>query len=65
MAILIGVAVGTTWPGNVSDKAINIPIEFISTKLFLDYGPPFVIASVLLLVALVGAIILARQEEGE
>jgi len=65
MAILIGVAVGTTWPGNVGDKALNIPIELISQKLFLDYGPPFVIASVLLLVALVGAIILARQEEGE
>ncbi len=65
MAILIGVAAGTTWPGNVSDRPINIPIELISQKLFLDYGPPFVIASVLLLVALVGAIILARQEEGE
>jgi NADH:ubiquinone oxidoreductase subunit 6 (subunit J) len=65
MAILIGVAVGTDWPGNVSDTPANIPIEQISEKLFIDFGPPFMIASVLLLVALVGAIILARQEEGE
>ena len=65
MAILIGVSVGTDWPGNVDDKPTNIPVELISQKLFADFGPPFVIASALLLVALVGAIILARQEEGE
>jgi NADH:ubiquinone oxidoreductase subunit 6 (subunit J) len=65
MGILIAVAVRTEWPNNVSDKPFNIPIGAISEKLFVDYGPPFVIASVLLLVALVGAIILARQEEGE
>lgn len=65
MAVLIGVAVGTTWPGDNDDSPTNIAIETISEKLFVDFGPPFVIASALLLVALVGAIILARQEEGE
>jgi len=65
MAVLIGVAVGTSWPNDVSDKAHGIPIEAISDKLFVDFGAPFVIASALLLVALIGAIILARQEEGE
>lgn len=65
LGILIGVAVGTDWPGNVSDKPANIAIEAISERLFTLYGAPFVIASALLLVALIGAIILARQEEGE
>jgi NADH-quinone oxidoreductase subunit J len=65
MAILIGVSVATSWPNDVSDKAHGISINAISEKLFIDFGPPFVIASALLLVALIGAIILARQEEGE
>jgi NADH:ubiquinone oxidoreductase subunit 6 (subunit J) len=63
--ILLAVAVATEWPGDVDDKPSNISIEVISEKLFVDFGPPFVIASALLLVALVGAIILARQEDGE
>ena len=64
-AVLITVAVRTDWPGNVADKPANIAIDAISKRLFLDFGAPFVIASVLLLVALVGAIILARQEDQE
>jgi len=64
MAILIAVAVATTWPG-ATDAPANVGLNLISEKLFIDFGPPFVIASVLLLVALVGAIILARQEDGD
>lgn len=65
LAVLIAAAVGTSWPGDTGDIPQNIPIEAISEKLFEDFGLPFIFASVLLLVALVGAIILARQEEGE
>lgn len=65
MAVLIGVGVATSWPGDNDDSPTNIPIELISEELFVNYGPPFVIASAILLVALVGAIILARQEDGE
>lgn len=65
LAVLIGVAVATKWPNNITDKPFKISIETISQKLFVDYGPPFILASALLLVALVGAIILARQEDGE
>lgn len=65
LAILVSVAVAVKWPGDVDDAPTVIPITTVSEKLFMDYGAPFVIASVLLLVALVGAIILARQEEGE
>jgi NADH:ubiquinone oxidoreductase subunit 6 (subunit J) len=63
MAVLIGVSVGTDWPGDFDDKPSNISINAISDRLFLDFGAPFVIASALLLVALIGAIILARQED--
>ena len=65
MALLIASAVGTDWPNDVDNVPSNIPINAISEKLFQDFGLPFIFASVLLLVALVGAIILARQEEGE
>lgn len=65
LAILVSVAVAVKWPGDVDNVPTAIPIDAISRKLFIDYGPPFILASVLLLVALVGAIILARQEEGE
>lgn len=63
MAVLIGVGVATAWPGDKDGGPVHIPIEAIGDRLFVDYGAPFVIASVLLLVALVGAIILARQED--
>jgi NADH-quinone oxidoreductase subunit J len=65
MAILIGVALSTEWPGDSDDTPAEIGINLISDKLFNEFGAPFVIASALLLVALVGAIILARQEDGE
>jgi NADH:ubiquinone oxidoreductase subunit 6 (subunit J) len=65
MAVLIAVVAGTAWPGDIDDSPTNVPLELISEKLFADYGAPFVLASALLLVALIGAIILARQEEGE
>jgi len=61
-AVLVAVAVSTAWPGD-TDKTTPILIGTISDKLFVDFGAPFVIASVLLLVALIGAIILARQED--
>lgn len=65
LAVLLGVVLDTTWSGAVPDRPTEIPIDRISKALFQDFGPPFVIASALLLVALVGAIILARQEDGE
>jgi NADH:ubiquinone oxidoreductase subunit 6 (subunit J) len=65
MLVLIGVAVDTAWPGDSDDRPAQIGIDVISERLFMDFGAPFVIASVLLLVALVGAIILARQEDAE
>lgn len=69
MALLVGVSLASEWVtaggDPVPDRPLNVPITQISKFLFQDFGAPFIIASALLLVALVGAIILARQEEGE
>lgn len=65
MAVLVYVAVDSTWRPSVPGKPTEIGVGPISEGLFAIFGAPFVIASALLLVALVGAIILARQEEGD
>jgi NADH-quinone oxidoreductase subunit J len=65
IAILSAVAIGTDWRESVPDKPLNISLEQISAGLFSDFGVPFLLAAALLLVAMVGAIILARQEDGE
>ncbi len=65
MVILFAVITGTTWPGSDIESLTEVPLTLVSQRLFEDFGAPLVIASALLLVALVGAIILARQEEGE
>ncbi|HSP54797.1 MAG TPA: NADH-quinone oxidoreductase subunit J, partial [Dehalococcoidia bacterium] len=56
--------VSTDWPGN-TDKVNVIAFNDIGTALFTTWAVPFEIASLLLMVALIGAIILARGEEGE
>jgi NADH-quinone oxidoreductase subunit J len=59
------VAVTTThFPGE-SEKINVIDVNTIGNKLFTTYSAPFEIASLVLIVALIGAIILARGEEGE
>jgi NADH-quinone oxidoreductase subunit J len=63
MAVLVGVALGTDWGPGADGPPSNVSIELISVRLFQDFGAPFVIASVVLLVALIGSIILARDEE--
>lgn len=52
------------WPGE-TDEATVVSIEDIGSQLFTTWAVPFEIASLVLIVALVGAIILARGEEGE
>lgn len=59
------IAVTTTkFPGE-SEQINAIDVNTIGDKLFTTYAAPFEIASLVLIVALVGAIILARGEEGE
>jgi NADH-quinone oxidoreductase subunit J len=54
----------TSWP-----RAMNEPvarsISNVSTQLFTTWLVPFEIASFVLLVALIGAVVIARTEDGE
>lgn len=60
----IAAIASTDWPGN-TDEINVIAFNDISKALFTTWAIPFEIASLLLMVALIGAIILARGEEGE
>ena len=73
LAILGAVAVGAfflsgiytaAWPGQGVIPADNNVME-IGLTLFNKYVIPFELASILLLVALVGAIVLAKREESD
>jgi NADH-quinone oxidoreductase subunit J len=54
----------TKFPGE-SDKINVIAFEDLGDALFTVWAMPFEIASLVLIVALLGAIVLARGEEGE
>jgi NADH-quinone oxidoreductase subunit J len=54
----------TTWPRDI-DQVTTVPFNDIGDALFTRWAVPFEVASGVLLVALVGAIIIAMQEEGE
>ena len=62
LALLIRVTLDTTWavPGPVSIG--EAATERIGEHLFSDYLLPFELASVLLLMAMIGAIVLARRD---
>jgi len=55
---------GTDWPGQ-TDKINVVSFNDIGNVLYRNWAVPFEIASLVLMVALIGAIILARGEEGE
>src|SRR5690606_38204032 len=67
VAVLVELAALGVWaalkPAPVSGATGNVgAIETIGTALYTDYLIPFEVASMLLLVAMVGAILLARRE---
>jgi NADH-quinone oxidoreductase subunit J len=64
MGVSILSVVSTEWPGETEEINV-ISIEQIGNELFTTWAVPFEIASLVLMVALLGAIILARGEEGE
>ena len=72
-ALVVGAALGVTilvavvgahWPGYAREVAL-VDMPHIGEVLFKRWEAPFEIASVVLLVALVGAIVISRPEEGE
>lgn len=60
-ALLSAMVIATPWSISTAVPAGN-PIVLIGEHFFSDYLLPFELASVLLLIAMVGAIILARRE---
>ena len=63
---LLVFAVSTSdWPGDADGMITRIPFETLGEALFRQWAVPFEIASLVLLIALVGAIVLARDEEGD
>jgi len=64
LGALITMVKQTTWPNDVGQITL-VPISALGDALFRRWAAPFEIASLVLLVALVGAIVLAREEEGE
>jgi NAD(P)H-quinone oxidoreductase subunit 6 len=61
-ALLSTMIVATPWPVTVGAIAGQNPIYKIGQHFFTDFLLPFELASVLLLMAMVGAIILARRD---
>ena len=64
LGVSILAVVSTDWPGE-TNRITVISFRELGEALFRTWAIPFEIASLVLLVALVGAIILARGEEGE
>ena len=64
LAISILAVVSAEWPGETEEITV-IAFSDLGDKLFRNWAAPFEVASLVLLVALIGAIILARGEEGE
>jgi NADH-quinone oxidoreductase subunit J len=66
LGISVLAAVATDWEEvGATDEIHHITIEQIGDVLFRNWAVPFEMASLVLMVALIGAIILARGEEGE
>lgn len=64
LILLLPVVYSTPWPvmENPESKSLESTIEAIGNFLLQDYLLPFEIASLLLLIALIGAVIIARGE---
>ena len=66
LAISVLAALATDWEALGATEEINpVPFEELGEALFRNWAAPFEVASLVLLVALIGAIVLARHEEGE
>ncbi len=65
MGLLITTVATSDWPGDADGMITRIPFETLGEALFRQWAVPFEIASLVLLIALVGAIVLARDEEGD
>ncbi len=65
MGLLIAAVATSDWPGDAAGEITSIPFPVLGDALFGQWAAPFEIASLVLLVALIGAIVIAREEDGE
>ena len=63
VTILVGI-IGGDWPGYAKQLTV-VDVRHIGEALFKRWEAPFEIASAVLLVALIGAIVISRPEEGD
>ena len=61
---LITAVLDSTWPGDTGQVTI-VSLETLAGALFRDWLLPFEVVSIVLLVALIGAVVLAHEDEGE
>ena len=61
-AVIAAALLDHGWP---AAEASAIPFRDLGARLFRDFGAPFELASLVLLVALVGAIAIARRDDGD
>jgi NADH-quinone oxidoreductase subunit J len=64
LGVILGAILNTNWP-RYAEEVTLVPLTAIGDALFRQWLLPFEVASVVLLVALIGAIVISRQEEGE
>ncbi|HXG43107.1 MAG TPA: NADH-quinone oxidoreductase subunit J [Dehalococcoidia bacterium] len=66
LGLLVTAIVTTDWAALGASEQIHlVPAQELGRSLFRNWSVPFEVASLVLIVALVGAVILARVEEGE
>jgi len=67
VALIMGVVLVSAMAGASWNATISTVVSFrdIGTRLYRDYGVPFEVASLVLLVALIGAIAIARRDTEE
>jgi NADH-quinone oxidoreductase subunit J len=65
MGLLVTAVATSNWPGDEDGTITRVPFELLGDALFRQWAAPFEIASLVLLIALVGAIVLARDEDDE
>jgi len=63
--LLASSAYATQWPGLRAASVSHVDFATIGSSLFVDWAIPFEVASLVLLVAMIGAIIIARTEDKE
>jgi NADH-quinone oxidoreductase subunit J len=64
MAVLLTAVLDAQWPRDVGEVTL-ININTLGGALFRDWLLPFELVSVVLTVALIGAVVIAHQDEGE